>query len=368
MMVTVAGAGMAGLVAARRLRELGVEVALYEAGTRPGGSMLLSSGVVWRHRTTAEALRDCSEADPALVRLVVDRLDEALAWLERIAPPTAAGTGNPDTVGRRFEARALTRALTRGAAAPQLGARVFGLERPVVLATGGYAARLADEQGLLPRCAPWNVGDGIRLAAGEGAALRGARNAFYGRALPAPPARVPEAHYVDAAQLYGRVAHVVDDEGRPLLDGPPSWSEADLAWMVADRAGGRAWFVLDADGETASPRGRPVAEMVELAERLGGEVRRSPTLTGLGLGAIAAPGLRRPPFLAVHVAVGVTHTYRGVRIDCGARALDERGLPIPGLYVAGVDAGGLFDGGYASGLAAALVLGLCAAESAATDL
>ena len=35
---------MAGLVAGARLRELGVEVALVEKWTRPGGSMLLSSG------------------------------------------------------------------------------------------------------------------------------------------------------------------------------------------------------------------------------------------------------------------------------------------------------------------------------------
>ena len=45
----VAGAGMAGLVTAVRARELGLAAAVYEKGTRPGRSMLLSSGVVWRH-------------------------------------------------------------------------------------------------------------------------------------------------------------------------------------------------------------------------------------------------------------------------------------------------------------------------------
>jgi hypothetical protein len=47
-----------------------------------------------------------------------------------------------------------------------------------------------------------------------------------------------------------------------------------------------------------------------------------------------------------------------VRIDTRARAAD-------GLWVAGVDAGGISTGGYASGLAQALVLGLVAAEDAA---
>ena len=38
------------------------------------------------------------------------------------------------------------------------------------------------------------------------------------------------------------------------------------------------------------------------------------------------------------------------------------------LYAAGVDVGGVATGGYASGLAQALVLGLVAAESAAADV
>ena len=40
----VAGAGMAGLVAAARLRELGQDATVHEKGNRIGGSMLLSSG------------------------------------------------------------------------------------------------------------------------------------------------------------------------------------------------------------------------------------------------------------------------------------------------------------------------------------
>jgi predicted oxidoreductase len=58
----------------------------------------------------------------------------------------------------------------------------------------------------------------------------------------------------------------------------------------------------------------------------------------------------------------VTHTIGGVRIDDRARVLDGEGSPIPDLYAAGADAGGIFTGGYGSGLAAALVLGLAAAE------
>ena len=62
----------------------------------------------------------------------------------------------------------------------------------------------------------------------------------------------------------------------------------------------------------------------------------------------------------------VTHTIGGLAIDERARVVRGDGSPIPGLFAAGVDAGGWSTGGYASGLAAALVLGLVAAEDAAS--
>ena len=48
--LVVAGAGMAGLVAAVEATERGADVVVLEKGDRPGGSMRLSSGVVWRYR------------------------------------------------------------------------------------------------------------------------------------------------------------------------------------------------------------------------------------------------------------------------------------------------------------------------------
>ena len=50
-MLTIAGAGMAGLSAGARARELGVTPVIYEKGDRAGGSMLLSSGFIWRYRS-----------------------------------------------------------------------------------------------------------------------------------------------------------------------------------------------------------------------------------------------------------------------------------------------------------------------------
>ena len=86
-MISVAGAGMAGLVAAARLRELGRAVVVREKGTRVGGSMLLSSCVLWRHREWDDFRRECPRGDERLQRVVWERLDEAIAWLESRGEP-----------------------------------------------------------------------------------------------------------------------------------------------------------------------------------------------------------------------------------------------------------------------------------------
>ncbi|TMK70465.1 MAG: NAD(P)/FAD-dependent oxidoreductase [Actinobacteria bacterium] len=71
---------MAGLVAAARLRELGESPAVYEKGKRPGGSMLLSSCVVWRHRQWEDFRADCPAGDEPLQRLVGEDRKSADGW------------------------------------------------------------------------------------------------------------------------------------------------------------------------------------------------------------------------------------------------------------------------------------------------
>src|SRR5438067_10863787 len=103
---------MAGLVAAGRARELGLEPVGHDKGTRPGGSMLLSSGVVWRHLEWEAFRRECPAGDERLQRLVWERLDDALDWLCSLGAPVLADeTDNPLTTGMRFDTRGLTDAL-----------------------------------------------------------------------------------------------------------------------------------------------------------------------------------------------------------------------------------------------------------------
>jgi fumarate reductase flavoprotein subunit len=355
--IVVAGAGMAGLVAGARLRELGVAPIVLEKGNRAGGSMLLSSGVAWRHASLADFREECPGGDEALQRLIVERLDGALDWLETLgAPVLEADTGNPRTVGRRFETQGLTRVLCERAGDVRLLEPLEELgDDLVVLATGGFGGVLARRLGLPLRANPWSEGDGLSLARARNADVSSGMDEFYGRAMPAPPARVEETDYVRLAQVYGRHALVLDEAGMPI-EGPPAWHEADVVQEIARRPGGRAWYLVsdDALGVPASGRAS-VVDQVDAARAAGGAVLSPAELP------FPAPGGYR---YAVHVIATITHTIGGLRIDEHARVLDEDGAPLDGLLSAGVDAGGVAGGGYASGLAAALVLGLTAAETA----
>src|SRR5919201_6602958 len=114
---------MAGLCAAARARELGARPVLLEKGDRPGGSMLLSSCVVWRYRSLEDFRRECPGGDPALQAAIIERLDHGLEWLESLGAPVVwRETGNPRTIGVRFDAPGLTNALVRAAGAPRLRA------------------------------------------------------------------------------------------------------------------------------------------------------------------------------------------------------------------------------------------------------
>jgi hypothetical protein len=207
----VAGAGMGGLAAAAEGAALGAEVEVREKGDRAGGSMLLSSGVVWRHRDFERFRAECPGGDPALQRVVWESLDTDLAWLESLgAAPRARDTGNPLTSGARFDTAELTAALVRAAGGRiRFGDPLAELPEgmPLVLATGGFqgdrdllrrhVTPCADE--LMLRANPWSAGDGMRIGLAAGAELSTGLDEFYGRNMPAPPARVGEDAYVALA-------------------------------------------------------------------------------------------------------------------------------------------------------------------------
>ena len=77
-----------------------------------------------------------------------------------------------------------------------------------------------------------------------------------------------------------------------------------------------------------------------------------------------ANALLTPPFYALGLTPGITFTLGGLQINHHAQVLDRSGRPIPGLYAAGADAGGIHNEQYAGGLCLGLVFGRLAAQQA----
>ncbi len=339
---------MAGLVAAAEARRLGAEPRVVEKLDRPGGSLRLSSGVVWRHRELDRFRAECPAGDPGLQRLIVERLDADLAWLESLgAPVTARETGNPLTCGMRFEPQGLTDVLAGAVGEIECSTALAELPEsvPVVLATGGFGASrdllrehvTPEAEHVLVRAAPGSTGDGLRLGLAAAARTSAGLDEVYARAMPAPPALVEASDFVRLSQLYARHAEVANERGEPFHT--RTWSEIDVAQWMARQPRARAWFRVVPAALEERVRDRSVGEMVDAAEAAGAPVRRAPQA------------------VTVETVAGVTTTLGGLAIDVYARAA-------PGVFACGADAGGIATGGYASGLAAALVFGRIAARAA----
>ncbi len=289
--------------------------------------MLLSSCVVWRHLEWERFRAECPGGDERLQRLIWERLDESLAWLESLgAEPVWRDTENPLTTGRRYDPRALTRLLAReveletplpdDAEAP-LAPRDRRLPGTPGARARASPAREPVERGRRPRL---RTRPRRRDDAGHGRVLRPrhARPAGAhprGGLRPARPALRPRG-----ARLHRRLARDHPARGRVARERP--------------RAADRPARVVRGRGDERPHRSRA------RRRRDRGRARR---------------GNRR-----ARRGCGHAHDRRACRWTCRRASTGT-----DGLWAAGVDAGGVATGGYASGLAQALVLGLVAAESIA---
>jgi succinate dehydrogenase/fumarate reductase flavoprotein subunit len=345
---------MAGLAAAAEARRLGAQPLVLEKLDRPGGSMRLSSGVIWRHRDFESFRAECPDGDQRLQRLLFERLDSDIDWLESLgASVLRRDSGNPLTTGARFDPEGLTRALVRaaeGSASP--GGVVLGEPLreppagvPLILASGGFGASrelLAEHvtpeaDHVFLRAAPGSTGDGLRIGLAAGGSAGAGLDQVYARAMPAPPARIGEGDLVRLSQLYAKHAKVTNERGKGYKT--RTWSEIDVAQWQLRQPRARAWFTVPAERLGERVRERTVAAMVDAAEAAGAPVRRG------------------EDDVTVETVAGITTTLGGLAIDEHARAADD-------VHACGADAGGIATGGYASGLAAALVFGRIAARAA----
>lgn len=280
--------------------------------------------------------------------------------------------------------------------------------RAAVLATGGfqanvelltrYVTRYADL--LYVRSNRGSTGDGLTIGLGAGAASSCGLHAFYGHLLPAPPAQVTPERYIALTQYYSVHSVLVNARGDRFVD--ESIADEYSAQALAREPHALGFILLDsvaAERVSDPPAPRfPQLNRLEQAERAGGRVLRADTLDVLAAGIDEAGGngrrsvlaleeynrlvtddprrlavpraarrraLDRPPFTAVPVRPAITFTEGGLRIDASAQVLDRDLRPIPGLYAAGADGGGVFYEHYAGGLALATVFGRRAGGSAA---
>ena len=282
--------------------------------------------------------------------------------------------------------------------------------RAVVVATGGFQGdRALTGQWLGPwvdRCVirsnPGSTGDGLRMAMNAGAAASAGLHGFYGHLMPAR-ARIAPADFRSLSQFYSVHAVLLNMEGRRFIDESRGDEFSNQALSRQTEATG---FLVFDDATHREHVARPhageahVDDPVELVRRAGGISLRADSISELvGLmtpfGIPCRPAvqtitefdeairdgrtsdlpiprlgnlhrLRRPQVHAIMVVPGITFTHGGVRVTHEMAALDRDGAPIPGLYVAGVDAGGITNEGYVGGLSVALATGKIAGEQAAT--
>lgn len=460
--LVVVGAGMAGLAAGVEAVQRDADVLLLEKGSRAGGSMRLSAGLIWSYETVEEAHEAIPSGDAALQRLVVERLDEGYTWLESLGievrePPVELPTGDvvteptpgancgkidPDAYtetmlghiedgGGRVRLETPMTGLRTDDAGRVVGVDARGPDgslsvtaEAVVLATGGFQGSeellqehvLENVENLWLRANPWSTGDGLCAARDVGATTTAGLHTFYGHNLAAPPAEVTPDRFLDLTQYYGPFAVALDRAGRRFTDESESDLEHTLAQDTALAADGRAYYVFDStlyDDEVFSMG--HVGTIVERSADAGAEVLRASTFDDLreafydaGVDGDAAVATLRefneavreeradrlspprrdhartvdsPPFYAVAVQPGITFTMGGIATDHHLRVLRRaesnsalweydfdaeplRTRPVPGLYAAGVDIGGVNNRGYMGGLANALVTGRAAVEHA----
>jgi hypothetical protein len=298
--------------------------------------------------------------------------------------------------------------------------------RSVILATGGFqgnAELLARyvtpyAQHLYLRANPCSTGDGLVAGMGAGAATTPALDAFYGHAMTAPPARFGADRFQEMSHKYGPMAVAINLDGRRFADESAGTGEETLNIAMAGQREATAAYVFDADTADRPYDAGPLARViVERARQAGGPVLQADTLEALaegmrdwgfpprevvrslrefnaaidaGEGGSLAPPRRgephavaRPPFTAALVRAAITFTCGGLGVDLDMRVLrraasvttlplarapaDELHFtPVPGLFAAGCDVGGISGRSYMGGLAQALVTGRVAGTQGAS--
>ena len=290
------------------------------------------------------------------------------------------------------------------------GQEYFADARAVVIADGGFQANpqaLAEYISPRPdllcqRNARASTGDGLRLARGVGASSTGLHQ-FYGHVMSRDALTNENLWPYPWADELARSGIVVGPDARRITD--EGRGGVDIANALARQPDPAACFAIfdraiwqgpgSARALSANPylvRGGATLYSADSIASLAGKAGLPADALAAEIAAYnkaidrASPGqlsphrssdrykpwpIRQAPFYALPIVAGITYTMGGIRIDEHARALDEAGYAIPGLYAAGACTGGLEGGprtGYVGGLVKSGVTGLRAAEHIAAEV
>jgi succinate dehydrogenase/fumarate reductase flavoprotein subunit len=418
----VVGSGMAGMTAAAAVAERGGRVLVLEKAAETGGSTAISGGMIWTADDPGLLIEHCPRADPELIRGLCADLDRLVEWIRHLGVETepearVLGYGRGYRIDPNAYLAACHASLTAAGGHVLVRTQLYSLlvdegavvgvealsageylsmgSRWVLLAGGGFqadreliSAYIHPDAPLMPlRSNRASTGDGLRAAMEVGAATSPGMSGFYGHLISWPTDEWVPGMYARISQYHSDEAALVNVRGecfRPPFDG----DHYNAQWTLLQPEG-RAVMVMDARlrrNQTSPTSISTPVDRFAVAMEHGAHAAEAPTLSDLGDAisawgfagarlpeAIAAfnadaSGPRRPlvepPFYALEVRPAITFTHGGVRIDPQARVVGVDGRPIGGLLAAGGDAGGVFDGGYGGGLAAAGVYALRAADTA----
>jgi len=288
--------------------------------------------------------------------------------------------------------------------------------RWTLLATGGFQAdpELRAEhihpqaRRIALRSNPYSAGDGLRLGLSAGGMFGRAGAGFYGHLVPAGVPLADPALFTALALYYSEhgllfnvngerftdetaadhlttMALTGQPEARGLLVGDAvthrEWINGSYVegipaantFEACRRRGARCAVADDVDEFELIPEdwGYPGAKIRDAIEAFNAAARAG---SGVSPSREFDPRpLDQPPYYVIEAAPAITFTLGGLLIDRDARVRARHGSTVsgstvPGLLAAGSDAGGLYHGAYAGGLAAALIFGLTAARTALAEV
>jgi fumarate reductase flavoprotein subunit len=431
--IVIIGGGGAGLAAAATAAAKGGRVVVIEKRRVPGGNSTLANVMFgaetpFQKRMKIDVPRDFAfklamgyahwKTDPRIVRAFIDKSGDTVRWLEEKGVEFEYMPDYyPDQVPRAFQimrggGAAMIRALAKEC--KDLGVQIFYQTaakkiwtqkkgevkgvlaatkekeitipgRSVIIATGGYAGSKELMKKYCPDFSedlvqfgmPINVGDGLRIAVGAGAATEGLG------LLQLIGPRFGTSSYIAAVVVEPNTIWL-NKRGERFVDESLSFRWPEAANALARQPDKICYNVFDENikrifmnegvkrGWIKYPTGTKMTELDKeiRAQRSKGEIKISDSWEEIAKWMGVAPRVleatideyngfcdqrydptfakdpkflnpvRTPPFYALKCHQGFHGTVGGIKINQRMEVLDKHDQPIRGLYAAGSDTGG----------------------------